>query len=413
MERLIFHIDVNSAYLSWEAARRVAQGLPDLREIPSVIGGDPEKRTGVVLAKSIPAKKFGVKTGEPLAAALRKCPELVTARPDFRLYEKNSRAFMDICRRYAPVVEKASIDECFCDMSGTGYLYPDPIATAHEIKDLIRDTLGFTVNIGVSRNKLLAKMASDFEKPDKVHTLFPEEIEEKLWPLPVGDLFSVGGSTAAKLRRVHIETIGDLAKAPLGSVQALVGQKLGLQLHRYANGISESPVLAVPEEAKGYSISTTLEEDVTDAESASRILLALSDSVAARMRADNARAACIAVTIRGNDFKNKSHQRQLFAATDVTTEIYEIAKELFTELWDTRTHLRLLGISLTSLSRSGEEQLSLFDEDNKDRARRIDKAVDAIRGQFGADMIQRGSAMGSTARIGHKYKAQMENNETD
>ena len=239
MERLIFHIDVNSAFLSWEAARRVAKGQSDLREIPSAIGGDPEKRTGVVLAKSIPAKKFGIKTGEPLSTALRKCPDLVLARPDFKLYEKNSHAFMDICRNYAPVVEKASIDECFCDMSGTGYLYPDPIATAHEIKDVIRDTLGFTVNVGISRNKLLAKMASDFEKPDKVHTLFPEEIKQKMWPLPVGNLFTVGGNTAVKLCRAHIETIGDLAKMPLESLQAIVGMKFGQQLHNYARGIAD------------------------------------------------------------------------------------------------------------------------------------------------------------------------------
>ena len=175
MERLIFHIDVNSAFLSWEAARRVAQGEADLRLIPSAIGGDPEKRTGVVLAKSIPAKNYGVRTGEPIAMALRKCPALVLAKPDFRLYERNSKAFMDICRRYAPVVEKFSIDECFLDMSGTGLLYPEPVAIAHTIKDAIREALGFTVNVGIGANKLTAKMASDFEKPDKVHTLLPEE----------------------------------------------------------------------------------------------------------------------------------------------------------------------------------------------------------------------------------------------
>ena len=409
MDRLIFHIDVNSAFLSWEAARRVSEGLPDLRGIPAVIGGDPEKRTGVVLAKSIPAKKCGIKTGEPLAAALRKCPELVVAQPDFRLYVKNSHAFLDICRSYAPVVEQASIDECFCDMTGTSYLYPDPIATAHEIKNKIRDTLGFTVNVGISTNKLLAKMASDFEKPDKVHTLFPDEIEMKMWPLPVGELFTVGGNTAVKLRRAHIETIGDLARMPLASVQAIVGMKLGQQIHNYSNGINDSPVLAEPEEAKGFSISTTLEEDVTDIETANHILLALSDSVSARMRAEDAQCSCIAVTIRGNDFKNKSHQRQLFAPTDVTTEIYEISKALFKELWDGRTPLRLLGISLTNLTRDGEAQMSLFDEGDKERARKIDKAVDAIRGKYGSDMIQRGSAMESSARVGRKYKAQMDN----
>ena len=174
-ERLIFHIDVNSAFLSWEAARRVAAGGDDLRLVPSAVGGDRDNRTGVIVAKSIPAKKYGVTTGEPVGMALRKCPQLILVRPDFRLYEKNSKAFMDICRKYAPVVEKYSIDECFLDMTGTGLLYPDPIAAAHMIKDEIRDTLGFTVNVGIAPNKLLAKMASDFEKPDKVHTLFQDE----------------------------------------------------------------------------------------------------------------------------------------------------------------------------------------------------------------------------------------------
>lgn len=244
MSRLVFHIDVNSAYLSWEAARRVATGEADLRLIPSAIGGDREKRTGVILAKSIPAKKFGVRTGEPVAMALRKCPDLVLARPDFRLYEQSSKAFMDICREYAPVVEKYSIDECFLNMSGTHRIYPDPLAIAHTIKDKIRDTLGFTVNVGIGENKILAKMASDFEKPDKVHTLYLHEIPQKLWPLPVRELFTVGASTSEKLEKARIRTIGDLAHTPLERVQMIVGMKLGKQLHDYANGIDDSPVLA-------------------------------------------------------------------------------------------------------------------------------------------------------------------------
>ena len=161
------------------------EGLPDLREIPSVVGGDPKQRTGIVVAKSIPAKKYGIQTGEPMAMALRKCPNLVVVPSDFRLYTENSLAFKAICRDYAPVVESFSIDEVFLDMTGTSLIYPDPIATAHEIKDKIHAELGFTVNVGISTNKLLAKMASDFEKPDKVHTLFPEEIPVKMWPLPI------------------------------------------------------------------------------------------------------------------------------------------------------------------------------------------------------------------------------------
>ena len=316
--RLIFHVDVNSAFLSWEAARRVKNGEPDLRLIPSAIGGDVATRTGVVLAKSIPAKKYGIQTGEPIAQALRKCPELYLAQPDFRLYHQNSEAFLAICAKYAPVVEQFSIDECFLDMSGTGRIYPDPIALAHRIKDEIRDTLGFTVNIGIGSNKLLAKMASDFEKPDKVHTLFSEEIEEKLWPLPVKELFTVGKSTAQRLNAARIRTVGELAGTDVQRLRAMFGNKMGDHLFRYANGFDDSPVLAESEEAKGYSNSTTLAEDIITADEAHRVLLALVDSVASRMRNDGFFASCIAVTIRGNDFRDKSHQKKLSEATDIT-----------------------------------------------------------------------------------------------
>ena len=405
MRRLIFHVDVNSAFLSWEAARRVKAGEDDLRLIPSAVGGDREKRTGVILAKSIPAKRYGIQTGEPVASALRKCPSLVLARPDFRLYERCSRAFMDICRAYAPVVEKYSIDECFLDMSGTERVYPDPIATAHEIKNRIRDELGFTVNIGIGSNKLLAKMASDFEKPDRVHTLFGEEVEQKMWGLPVRELFTVGQATAQRLERANIKTIGALAHADPKWVREYLGEKMGQHLYEYANGVDDSPVLAEPERAKGYSNSITLEEDVVNETQAHKILLALADSVASRMRADGARAYCVAVTIRGNDFRDKSHQRRLDTATDITDEVYTVAKRLFSELWDRRTPLRLMGLALTSITREGEEQRSLFPDEKKERARKIDRAVDSIRGKFGPDTIIRGTTVGSDGRIGRKYKA--------
>ncbi len=406
--RLIFHIDVNSAFLSWEAARRVSRGESDLRLIPSAIGGDPERRTGIILAKSIPAKKMGVKTGEPIGMALRKCPELVLARPDFRLYEKNSRAFMDICREYAPVVEKYSIDECFLDMSGTSTIYPDPIATAHEIKNKIRDTLGFTVNVGIGSNKLLAKMASDFEKPDKVHTLFSHEIEEKMWKLPVRELFTVGAATADRLEAAGIKTIGDLARRELRSVQYTVGKKLGEQIHSFANGIDDSPVLQHHDAAKGYGNSTTLSQDVTDKESAHRVLLALCDSVASRMRADGATASCMSVTIRTADFRDRSHQRHFDMDTDITDEIYALSKKLLSELWDYHTPLRLIGVSLTDVSREGNEQLSIFGNEKRSKARAVDKAVDKIRGKYGSDTIVRGSSYKSELNVGKKHKAQLD-----
>ena len=410
MNRLIFHIDVNSAFLSWEAASRVLRGEEDIRLIPSAIGGDREKRTGVILAKSIPAKKYGVTTGEPIAMALRKCPDLYLARPNFKLYDKCSRAFIEICREYAPVVEQFSIDECFLDMSGTGRIYPDPIAIAHTIKDKIRDELGFTVNVGISSNKLLAKMASDFEKPDRVHTLFPDEIEKKMWPLPVGELISVGRSTADKLEKSYIRTIGDLANADAAQLQRLVGNKLGLHIHQYANGIDDSPVLSEPEEVKGYSNSTTLENDVKTTQEAREILLALADSVAYRMRADKVKAYCVAVTIRGNDFKDHSHQRKLFDPTDITNEIYQVSIQLFDELWDGYTPLRLLGIALTNITRDDVAQISLFQDEMKEKQRKVDQAMDELRSKFGSGVVSRGGAIQSSKKVGSKHKARMDNN---
>ena len=361
MDRLIFHVDVNSAFLSWEAARRVRLGEPDLRLIPSCVGGNPERRTSIVTAKSIPAKAYGINTGEPISMALRKCPNLVVVESDFRLYQECSKAFKDICRKYAPVVEEFSIDECFLDMTGTGKVYPDPIKTAHDIKNEIRDTLGFTVNVGIGANKLLAKMASDFEKPDKVHTLLnQEEVESKMWPLPISDLFGVGKASTKRLLDAGIKTIGQLAKTDISFLKMLVGDKAGEHMYALANGIDESPVTSEEREAKSYSVVTTVEENITSYEVANHILLGLADSVCTRMRKEGAKAYCVSVKIRSDDFKNQSHQLNFMEATDVTEEIYETAKKLFADLWDGKTPLRLMGIALSNISKDEEQQLSLF-----------------------------------------------------
>ncbi len=410
MKRVIFHIDVNSAFLSWEAARRVGEGEPDIRLIPSAIGGERDKRTGVILAKSIPAKKFGIKTGEPVSMALRKCSELFLAKPDFKLYEKSSKAFMDICREYTPTLEKYSIDECFMDMSGSEKIYPNIMDVAYEIKERIKSELGFTVNIGIGSNKLLAKMASDFEKPDKIHTLYDYEIKQKMWCLPVNELFTIGAATANKLEKSCINTIGELAALDINVLKVLVGAKFGEQLHDFANGIDNSPVCNAPERAKGYSNSTTLENDVFDMEEANKILLSLADITATRMRADGGRASSVSVTIRTNDFRDRSHQTKLSEPTDITNDIFDTCSSLFSELWDRRSGIRLLGVALTNITFDDEvTQLSLFENEGREKARAVDKAVDEIRTKFGADMIMRGGAYASSSRIGKKHKAQIEN----
>lgn len=409
ISRLIFHIDVNSAFLSWESARRVKQGLSDLRDIPACIGGDPKKRTGIVVAKSIPAKKYGITTGEPVAMALRKCPELVIVKSDFELYIKCSRAFKEICASYAPVMESFSIDEVFLDMTGTSLIYPDPIKTAHEIKDKIRDELGFTVNVGISTNKLLAKMASDFEKPDKVHTLFPEEIPTKMWPLSVRDLLFLGKAFEKKLTEAGIRTIGDMAHVSESEIQALLGNKAGHQLHQYALGIDESPVKAKPEEAKGFSVETTFNDDIVSVEQVLPILLEQCDVVTTRMRRKGKKCTSVSVTFRTLDFKNKSHQTTLSNATDMTDEIFRNAKKLFTESWKGEP-LRLIGVALTNLTDESFEQLSLFeDNEKKERHRKLDATMDEIRQKFGNDKITRASIMNSNSGIARKARAQMKN----
>lgn len=409
MSRLIFHIDVNSAFLSWESARRVKQGLSDLRDIPACIGGDPKKRTGIVVAKSIPAKKYGITTGEPVAMALRKCPELVIVKSDFELYIKCSRAFKEICASYAPVMESFSIDEVFLDMTGTSLIYPDPIKTAHEIKDKIRDELGFTVNVGISTNKLLAKMASDFEKPDKVHTLFPEEIPTKMWPLSVRDLLFLGKAFEKKLTEAGIRTIGDMAHVSESEIQALLGNKAGHQLHQYALGIDESPVKAKPEEAKGFSVETTFNDDIVSVEQVLPILLEQCDVVTTRMRRKGKKCTSVSVTFRTLDFKNKSHQTTLSNVTDMTDEIFRNAKKLFTESWKGEP-LRLIGVALTNLTDESFEQLSLFeDNEKKERHRKLDATMDEIRQKFGNDKITRASIMNSNSGIARKARAQMKN----
>lgn len=407
-DRLIFHIDVNSAFVSWSAVEMLKNGGPDLREVPSIVGGDPDSRRSIVAAKSIPAKKYGIVTGEPVSSALRKCPNLVIAGSNFDWYVKCSRAFKAICQEYTPTMQSFSIDEVFLDMSGMNLIYPDPIATAYEIKDRVYKELGFTVNVGVASNKLCAKMASDFEKPNKVHTLFSNEIESKMWPLPVEDLFTCGKSTSARLRSLGIFTIGELAKYPVEQLTMLLGERGAIHFHNYANGIDDSPVLQETEDAKGYSAETTVEEDLVDIEAINRLLLAQTDVVAARMRADEGKCRCIGVTFRNLDFVNKSHQKKLPEATDVTDIIFETAKQLIRESWHGEP-LRLLGLSLSDIERDGFEQMSLFQDENKEKRKALDSTLDSIRGKFGNSAVQRASTIDTSKSINRRHRAEQEN----
>lgn len=400
-EKVIFHIDVNSAFLSWEAVSRLKNNRDDvdIRTIPSAVGGDQSKRHGIVLAKSIPAKAYGIKTGEPLVSAYRKCPNLMVVPTNFTVYQQYSKAFMDILREYSPDVEKYSIDEAFVDMTGTRRLFGEPEEVACKIKNRIRDELGFTVNIGISSNKLLAKMASDFKKPDMVHTLYRGEIEEKMWPLPIEELFFVGGATADKLRKFGIKTIGDLAKTDKELIRYHF-KKHGEIIWNFANGIDTALVETAAEENKGYGNSTTIPFDVTDASEAKLVIMSLSETVAMRLRKADVKAEVISVSLKSDDFFRESHQMVLDAPTNITSEIYEYACKLFDELWEGKP-IRLIGISTGKLkSRDEGRQLDLFSYDNYEKYEKLDAAVDKIRGKYGNDSIKRASFMADD-RIEH------------
>lgn len=401
-DRLIFHIDVNSAFLSWESVYRLSQDPEalDLRTIPSAVGGDAKSRHGIVLAKSTSAKRFGVTTGEPLVQALRKCPELVVVPSRFDLYIDCSRKLIRLLEEYTPDIEKFSIDEAFLDMTGTIHLFGEPVAVANMLRERIHRELGFTVNIGIAPNKLLAKMASDFEKPDRTHTLFAHEVAAKMWPLPVRELFFVGGSAAGKMERIGIHTIGELAACDLRILKFHLGDKYAAQIHAYANGVDNDPVEARDPINKGYGNSTTLSHDVSDYETACQVLLSLSETVGARLRANKVRCNCISVELKDWQFRTQSHQLTLDTATDSTAVLYQNACRLLKEFWD-MTPVRLIGLRTSHISEDSFEQLSLFETDKTRKLKELEKAVDSIRGKYGIDSIKRARFLEEDTVVDH------------
>ena len=392
-ERIIFHVDANSAFLSWTAAYKVKVlgETTDIRNIPSVVAGDKASRHSIILAKSTPAKKYGIHTGEPLFQALEKCPDLVIVPPDYPLYVEASRHFVEMLRQFSPAVEQYSIDEAWVDMTGTERIWGTPRLAAEKMRQRIWEELGFTVNVGISTNKLLAKMAGDFEKPNKVHTLFPEEISDKLWPLPVRDLFLVGSATEAKLKKMGIYTIGDLAKTDVDILRKRLG-KHGETIWHSANGYNVDIVTPEPPENKGYGNSTTTSRDVVTRDHAHQVLLSLCETVAARMRKDGKFGSCLCVHLRTSEFQQFSHQEKLSGATNITGEIFRSACKVFDEAWDGQTPLRQLGVQMTMLTSQAYQQYDLFSGMSPvkyERKLRLDETVDALRDKFGEKVIHR------------------------
>jgi DNA polymerase-4 len=386
---IIMHIDVNSAFLSWQAAYNRQLGIEgDIREIPAVIGGSEERRHGIVLAKSIPAKKLGVQTGESIMEARQKCPNLKVIPPSYDVYTRASRKMRELLSEYAPKIEVFSIDECFMDFSGTRELLGDSEELAYKIKERIKNEFGYTVNIGISTNKLLAKQASELEKPDRVHTLYPEEIKEKLWPLPVGELFMVGHRTVPKLNQLNIYTIGELANTDRKLISGLL-KSHGRLIHDYSWGRDDSKFsekTRVP--FKGVGNGSTIHFDVEDRLTAHKILLSLVETASKRLRDEDMSCRVAAVGIKNKDFGYHSHQRKIRAFTNCTHDLFEIIRELFDETWD-GSPIRHMNVRFTDLEKTKFKQLDFFQSEYSKKMEKLDMTIDGIRERYGKYSVVR------------------------
>ncbi len=389
MERQILHIDVNNAFLSWTAIEKLKNGEKiDIREIPSIIGGDEQRRAGIVLAKSMIAKKYGIKTAETIYSAKKKCPNLKVYRPsEYRVYKEYSNRLYNMLLEYTDKIERFSIDECFMDM--TEYLMKDTLINkAYEISNRVKKELGFTVNIGVAHNKLLAKMASDFEKPDKVHTLFENEIESKMWNLPVSELFMIGKKTVPKLNNMKIYKIGELAKSSKQEITRKFG-KHGLQMWEYANGIDNSEIIYIREKPKSIGNSVTFPYDIREKDKLEEILFALTEQVTYRLRKQNLLASSVNVQLRNKEFKDISHQKKLESEISNTKEIYNTAKQLLDEMFMKGIAIRLIGMRVDNLVEKDKKQLSLFDNKDNEKQDDLDRAIDKLKDKYGYNLITR------------------------
>ncbi len=404
MERQILHVDVNNAFLSWLAVHKLKNGEQvDIREQVAVIGGDETKRSGIVLAKSSKAKQFGIVTGETLYSARQKCRNLQVYPGDYKIYREYSNKLYNLLLEYTDKIERYSIDECFLDM--TNYLMGDKLINkANEINKRIKKELGFTVNVGVAHNKLLAKMASDFTKPDRVHTLYEEEIPQKMWDLPISELFMIGKRTVPKLYNMGIKTIGQLAKSDEKLLIKKFG-KFGKVMWEYANGIDEAEVNYLPEKPKSIGNSVTLPIDVSDISQLEEVIVALSEQVSYRLRKEDLLATVVNVQLRTKNFEDFSHQAKLDCATSSTKEILKNAKYLFREMYKTGMLIRLVGVRVDGLVEKEQLQLSLFGntEDSK-KQQKLDSVLDGLNEKYGYNFVKRAGKMNVDKKVFDNFR---------
>ena len=392
MEKQILHVDVNNAFLSWTAVEMLKQGSElDIRQIPAIIGGDESKRSGIVLAKSMKAKECGVKTADTIYQARIKCPNLKVFPSNFPIYRKYSNQLYQLLLEYTDKIERFSIDECFLDM--TNYLRNDTLLNkGYEINRRVKEELGFTVNVGVANNKLLAKMASDFTKPDRVHTLWKEEIPQKMWTLPVSELFMLGKKTVPKLYNMQIKTIGDLAQTDKSKLEKKFG-KHGILMWEYANGVDNSEVKYLPEKPKCIGNSVTLPKNISDIDKLEEIVLTISEQVAYRLRKEKLYANTVNVQLRTKNFEDTSHQKKLPEATDTTKQIYMTAKELLHEMYHKGQEIRLVGVRVDNLTDKKDEQISLFNTNKNEKQEKLDKVIDQLKNKYGYNSVTRATKM--------------------
>ena len=385
------HIDVNNAFLSWTAIDLLKKGYKiDIRNIEAVIGGDESKRHGIVLAKSMPAKNKGVKTADTIRDAKRKCDNLKIYPPNHELYAEMSNKLFELISNYTPDIEKLSVDECFINYTKVMKLYGDPIKFAYKLKDEIKTKLGFTVNIGIANNKLCAKMASDFLKPDKVHTLFKEEVIEKMHILPIDELYGIGKSSSSKLRELGINTIGDLANSNYENLYKYFKNQTN-KIINSAKGIDDSIVVSKKSEVECISNSTTTSYNLNSLEDIYKFLYPLVENVSTSLRKQNKYTSLISVMLKDKYFKTYSHQRKLKNPTSNTDEIYKIAKELIKELWN-EEGIRLVGVSLSKFSSNLTHQLSMFEDvKNVENNNELDKVLDKLKETYGNNIIKKAS----------------------
>lgn len=387
MERIIMHIDVNNAFLSWTAVDLLKHGHKDIRNEYSVIGGDESKRRGIVLSKSTPAKKKGVKTAETIYQARKKCPNLKVYPPNHKLYKEMSNKLFELLSKYTNDIEVVSIDECFLDYGKVKKIYGDEVSFAYKIKDEIYNTLGFTVNVGIANNKLCAKMASDFSKPNKVHTLYMNEVKEKMWPLPIGDLYGIGKSSEIKLKNLKINTIEDLALADSKLLRPYFKNQTD-HIINIANGIDDSRVISEESDRTSISTTETLIYDYDDINEINKELKEISSRLSKELKKKNKYCYTIAIIIKDMYFKTTTRQTKLKNSTNNEDTIYEVSTKLFKDNWDS-TPVRLIGIRLDSLTERNDYQISLFENaEDKIESDKLNKTIDYLKEKYGNNIIK-------------------------